>query len=177
MGNDTLMLGHCDAALGFEPGLRPEARSQRGNGKPAEVQGKVVKAFQVMDDGHLATVQDGQKVFCGGFHELYPAYPVKGSGLHGAGATRPGGVLAVRLHLFHDGSPSALADGGIACCQIGASDVEIKNGLPVGFVFGMQERERLGFVLRAEGGLLARGGVLAVVNARSFEQDESCFHN
>ncbi len=46
-----------------------------------------------------------------------------------------------------------------------------------GFVLGMQERERLGFVLGAQAVLFAGGRVLAVKNARSFEQDESRFHN
>ena len=55
--------------------------------------------------------------------------------------------------------------------------MQIEHGLAVGFVFGMQERERLGFVLGAEAGLFAGGRVLAVINARSPEQDKSLFHS
>jgi hypothetical protein len=40
----------------------------------------------------------------------------------------------------------------------------------------MKEREGFGFVLGAQAVLLARHGVLAVINPRSAEQDESRFH-
>jgi hypothetical protein len=69
-----------------------------------------------------------------------------------------------------------LGDSGIAGRQVGAGDVKIEDGLPVGFVLGMQERKRLGFVLRAQAVLFAGGRVLTVKNARSAEQDESRFH-
>jgi hypothetical protein len=47
------------------------------------------------------------KVLGARFHELFPAQAVKGFGLHGAGATGFGVVLAVHLHLFQDALPSS----------------------------------------------------------------------
>jgi hypothetical protein len=55
--------------------------------------------------------------------------------------------------------------------------VEIEHWLAVGFILGMQEREGFAFVLRAQTVLLAGGRILAVINPRSAEHDESLFHN
>ena len=43
----------------------------------------------------------------------------------------------------------------------------------MGFILGMEDGKGLGFVLGAQPVLLARHGVLAVVNTRPLEQDES----
>ena len=80
-------------------------------------------------------------------------------------------------HLVHWRLPGPLGNLGVGGGQVGPRDVEIQDGLTVGFVFGMQEGERFGFVLRAQVDLFARGRVLAVVNAGSAEQDESLFEN
>jgi hypothetical protein len=61
----------------------------------------------------------------------------------------------MRLHLLHDASPSSLGKGGIARRQVGAGNVEIERGLPVGFVLGMKEREGFGFVLGVKAVLFA----------------------
>jgi hypothetical protein len=55
--------------------------------------------------------------------------------------------------------------------------MKIEDGLAEGFVFGMQERQGFGFVLRSETDLLAGGGVLGIENARSPEHDKPLFHN
>ena len=41
----------------------------------------------------------------------------------------------------------------------------------------MQERQRLGLVLRAQAVLFAGGGVFGVKNPRPVKHDESRFHN
>lgn len=44
------------------------------------------------------------------------------------------------------------------------------------FIFDVQQAQRVGLVARAQAGLLARGGVLGVINAGALEQDEPVFH-
>ena len=87
---------------------------------------------------------------------------------------RPG--LGAR-HFVHRGLPSALGNLRVGRGQIRPGDVEIEHWLAVGFVLGMQEREGFSFVLGAETVLLAGGGVLAVINPRPAEEDESLFHS
>ena len=72
-------------------------------------------------------------------------------------------------HFVHRRLPGALCHFGVGGRQIRPGDVKIEHGLPVGFVFGMQQRKRLGFVLGAQAVLFAGGGVLAVKNARPVE--------
>ena len=130
-----------------------------------------------MGDRHFAVIEDCEKILCGCFHEPYPAQPVEGSGAHGADAAGLGGILAVCLYLFHDALPCPLGKCGIGRRQVSASDLKIEDGLPVGFVSGMKEREGFGLVLRAQTDLFPGRRVLAVINTRSPEEDESLFHN
>ena len=51
--------------------------------------------------------------------------------------------------------------------------MQVQDGLPVGFVLGMEQRQRLGFVLGAQTVLLVGGGVFGVKNSGSPKQDES----
>ena len=87
--------------------------------------------------------------------------------------SRPGLGLG---HLVHRHLPSPLGNFGVNSRQIRPGDLQVQDGLPVGFVLGMKDREGFGFVLGAQAVLLARHGGLAVINARSSEQDESLFH-
>jgi hypothetical protein len=80
-------------------------------------------------------------------------------------------------HLNHRHLQCALRHFRIGGRQIRPGDLQVKHRLPVGFVLGMQESEGLGFVFGVQAVLLARQGVLAVINARTLEQNESRFHN
>jgi hypothetical protein len=55
--------------------------------------------------------------------------------------------------------------------------LEVQDKLAERFILGVQECKGFGFVLGAQGMLFARDSVLAVINARSPKQDESCFYN
>jgi hypothetical protein len=54
--------------------------------------------------------------------------------------------------------------------------LQVKHGLAVGLVLGMEDRQRLGFVLGAQAVLFARGGVFRVKNFGSPKQDEFRFN-
>jgi len=56
-------------------------------------------------------------------------------------------------------------------------NLQVKHRLAVGLVFGMEDRKRLGFVLRVQAVLFAGGGVFGVKNSGSPKQDEFHFHN
>jgi hypothetical protein len=55
--------------------------------------------------------------------------------------------------------------------------LQVKHGLAVGLVLGMEDRKRLGFVLGAQAVLLPGGGVFGVKNSGSPKQDELRFHD
>jgi hypothetical protein len=54
--------------------------------------------------------------------------------------------------------------------------MQVQDGLPVGFVLGMEQRQRLSFVLGAQTDLFVGGGVFGVKNSGSLKHDESRFH-
>lgn len=56
--------------------------------------------------------------------------------------------------------------------EIRPRDVEVENGLAVGLVPGVKERQRFGFVFGAETDLFAGGGVFAVEHARAAKQNK-----
>lgn len=74
--------------------------------------------------------------------------------------------------LVHCRLPSAHGNLRVGGCQIRPGDLQVKHGLPVGLVLGMEDRKRLGFVLGAQAVLFARGGVFGVKNSGSPKQDE-----
>ena len=104
------------------------------------------------------------------------AQAIERAGLHAADIAGPGGIPAVRLNLIHDVLPDALQKRGVARRQIGAGDLQIQDRLPERFVFGVQDRQGVGFVPGPQAGLLAGDGVFAVVNPCAPKQDETCFH-
>jgi len=73
--------------------------------------------------------------------------------------------------------PCPVCRFGVGGCQIRPGDLQIEQGLAEGFVLGMQERQRVRFVLGPQTGLLLGGGVFAVENFVAPEEDESRFHN
>jgi hypothetical protein len=52
-------------------------------------------------------------------------------------------------HFVHRHLPSSPRHFRIGGRQIRPGDMQVQDGLPVGFVLGMQEREGFGLVLRA----------------------------
>ena len=57
----------------------------------------------------------------------------------------------------------------VAVLQIDLGDLQIHRGLVRGLVFGVKQAQGVGLVLGAQAGLLAGGGVLAIITRRSVE--------
>ena len=174
--DDGLVFLEGDRPLLFEAHLRPLLLGEHRPGQPAHVQGEVVEATQEHVGGDGARLKHFQEVRGVGFKDRQVADDVKGRVLHRPLVADERRTGLGPGHLVHWRLPGALGNLGVGRGQVGARDVEIEDGLPVGFVFGMQEGEGFGLVLGAEAGLLTGGRVLAVENARSAEQDESLFH-
>jgi hypothetical protein len=66
---------------------------------------------------------------------------------------------------------------GVGGRQIRPGNLQVQYRLPVRLVLGMEQRQRLGFVLGAQGMLFAGGGVLGVKDPGSPKQDEFRFHD
>ena len=174
--DDGLVFLQGDCPLLFEPDLRPLLLGKNRPGQPTHVEGKIVKPAQEHVRRHRTGLKHFQKLHGVGFENRQVADEVKRLVLHRPLATdqrRPGLGSG---HLVHWRLPGALGNFRVGRGQVGPGDMQIEDGLPVGLVFGMQKGEGLGFVLRAETGLLAGGRVLAVVNSRSPEHDEFLFH-
>ena len=60
--------------------------------------------------------------------------------------------------------------------QIDLGDLQIHRRLMRRFIFGVQQTQGIGLILRAQAGLFAAGGVFAVINAGALKQFELCFH-
>ena len=62
------------------------------------------------------------------------------------------------------------------CYHIGAGKVQVQHRLALRLVAGVEQAARLGLVLGAQAGLLACGGVLAVIYVTTAEQGVFRFH-
>lgn len=174
--DDGLVFLPRDRPLLLEADFRPLFFREHRPRQPTHVEGEIVKPTQKHVCCHGTSFKHFQELRGVGFQNRQVTDDVKSPVLHCplvADERRPGLGAG---HLIHRRLPGALGDLRVGRGQIRPGDVEIKHGLPVGFVLGMQEREGLGFVLGAEAVLLASGRVLTVKNARSAEQYESRFH-
>jgi hypothetical protein len=73
----------------------------------------------------------------------------------------------------HRRLPSPVRHFGVGSRQICPGNLQIRDGLPVGFVLGMQKRQRFGLVLRAQTDLFPGRRVFGVKSSGSPKQDES----
>ena len=72
-------------------------------------------------------------------------------------------------HFIHRHLPGALGYFRVSGGEIRSGDLQIEDGLPVRFIFGMEQGDRLRFVLRAETDLFSSGGVLGIENPGAAE--------
>ena len=73
--------------------------------------------------------------------------------------------------------PGSGAERGIPRSEIGASDLEVQDGLAERLVLGVEEGDSRGFVAGAQAGLPARGTVFAIENASAAEESKPLIHN
>jgi len=175
-GDNPLVFLKRDGAFFLKLHCRPLEFRQDGPWKPIHVQGEIVNPTQVNIGGNAAQFQHLQEVRGVGFQNRQFADEVERLLLHRNDMAGMGIAGFSLGHLVHRGLPGALGYFGVDGGQIGAGNLQIKDGLAVGFVFGMEEGESLGLVFGAQADLLTGGGVLAVVNARPAEQNESRLH-
>jgi hypothetical protein len=84
------------------------------------------------------------------------------------------GVAGLGLrHFVHRRPPSAVRHFGVGGRQIRPGDLQIQDGLAVGFVLGMKQCQSLGLGLRAQTNLFAGGRVFGVKNSGSPKHDET----
>jgi len=176
LGNDGLVFQGGDRTLLAEAHLGPLLLGEHRPGQPVHIEGEIVNPPQEDIRGHGAGVQHFQELRRMCLDNWQVADDVKSFVLHRPRVADERRTGLGPGHLVHRGLPGALGNLAVARGQICPCDVEIEDGLAVGFVLGMQQREGFAFVFGPQAGLFAGRRVFAVVNLATPEEDESLFH-
>ena len=142
LGEDALMLGPSDCALGVELNFRPLPFGNDRFGNPIHVEGKIVNAPQKYIGRNRPLVKRFKEMFRLCFDQGQITERVKRRVLDGRVPAFPS-VAGFRLgHPVHHKPPGAFGVIRVAVLQINPSDLQIDRGLIAGFIEGVQEALR-----------------------------------
>lgn len=154
--DDLRVFFRRDGPLAFAAHLGPGPFRQDRPRQPANINGKVVQAAQVMREGVGVLVELREQFFRRGLYEGTLAQGIELMGIHRPLAPGAGGFDTVRAHFRHDLGPGPRIHFRVGGSKIGSGNRQIDRRLAVGFVFAVKELFRDLLVASLQAALLGR---------------------